>query len=218
MKMMKAASFILMTLLVGACATTPGYGKSNLNGMVYDYDNQPVPSAQIRIDDERTAVSDVNGRFFLADIEPGTYSISVKREGFESIQVNLDYTKQNQILYVKMYSADQLLALAEKALEKRDWDTTESYLKRAGKIRSDNASVRFIQSVILFRKGDAQQARTELEKMIADGANDPFIHLFLADILQYRLNQPKEAIPHLEKFLDSRYDPDIEKRKEELKK
>lgn len=214
---------ILIMFIFCSCATKPATVDESLemppiNGMIYDYDNVPVSAAVIRVNAEKKAVSDINGRFFLSGLEPSNFSISVEREGYEAKSVSLEYSNPNQILYIKIFSAEQLLSLAEKALEKRDWATTEMYLRRAGKIRPDDVSVRFIQAVLAFRKDDPRKSQEALESLIADGVNDPFVHLFLADIFQFKLNQPEKAIPHLNRFLDMRYDPDIEKRRTELKK
>jgi predicted Zn-dependent protease len=70
---------------------------------------------------------------------------------------------------------------------------------------------------VLFRRGDAEEARAILESLLAAGCDEPHVHLFLADLLQYRLDDPAGAASQLEKYLRSRCDPDVERRLAELR-
>ena len=216
---MKTAFFAVLPVLLIGCAGLPEpepSGALPVHGLVYDYDNLPVPSAVLSIDGKRSAVSDVNGRFVAPPVPPGAYDIQVERDGYEPKHVRLEYSHPTQILYVKLYSAQQLLSLAEKSLEKRDWGTASALLERALAVRPGDAAAGYLHAVLSFRKGDPERAREELDRLLLQGAGDPFIHLFLADILQHRLGRTEEALDHLDSFLASRYDPDIDARRTAL--
>jgi tetratricopeptide (TPR) repeat protein len=216
---MKTALFSLVPFLLFGCATLSEpepSGALPVHGLVYDYGNLPVPSAVVRVDGKRSAVSDANGRFVSPPIPPGVYDIGIERDGYEPKRVRLEYSRPNQILYAKLYSAEQLLSLAEKSLGKRDWDSAAAFLERALAVRPDDLSARYLRSVLLFRKGEPEAAREALDGLLREGARDPFIHLFLADLLQFRLGNAEEALEHLDRFLASRYDPDVDARRAAL--
>ncbi len=216
---MKVTFFAIFPFLLIGCATIPEpdvSGALPVHGLVYDYDNLPVPAAVLRIDGKRSALSDVNGRFVSPPIPPGTYDIEVSRDGYETKTVRLEYSHPNQILYAKLYSAEQLLSLAEKALERRDWEAASSLLERAQAVRPGDAAAGYLRAIISFRKGDHGRAQEELGRLLLQGTGDPFIHLFLADLLQYRLGKAEEALEHLDRFLASRCDPDVEARRTAL--
>jgi hypothetical protein len=212
------AAGILMMFGLASCATNPFPQKlPPINGMIYDYDNIPVTTASVEVDGKKVTSSDVNGRFALSDFLPGQYTIKVQKNGYETTQITIDYTDPTQILYVKMFSVVQLLQLAEKAFERRDWQNTESLLHRAELIDGHNVPLRFLQAALNFRRGNDEQANQILKQLLIDEANDPYIHVFIADLCQYRLNDMKGALRHLEEFLDLRYDPEIEKRRDDLR-
>ncbi len=213
----------LCLLTLGACATAKGPKETPvpplppLNGMIYDQDNLPVSNAIVEIDGERKSISDVNGRFALFDLIPGKYLLSVRGEDYESASVHIEYSDPTQIVYVKLFSADQLLSVAEKAIETRDWQSAEEYLNRATAIRPNDTSALYLHAVLDFRQGKAKEALATLESLLANKIRDPYIYLFCADILQYQLQNPKAALGYLEKFLESRFDPEVEKRRDLLK-
>jgi hypothetical protein len=208
----------LALLALGSCATSSiPRTLPPLNGMIYDYDNIPVASASVEVNGKQATSSDVNGRFALSDYLPGQYAIVVQKEGYETVRLNIRYDDPTQILYIKLFSVDQLLKLAESAFERRNWQETEDYLHRAELIQPGNVPLRFLQAALGFRRGNNEEAQRILNRLLADEANDPFIHVFLADLFQYRLNDGPTALRHLDAFLNLRYDPEIEKRRDELR-
>lgn len=218
MKSLLLAFVPLALAALGSCASsaTPRT-LPPLNGMIYDYDNIPVASAAVEVDGKQTTSSDVNGRFALSDYLPGQYAIVVKKAGYETVQLNIKYDDPTQILYIKLFSVDQLLKLAEDAFALRNWQETEDFLRRAELIQPGNIPLRFLQAALGFRRGDNDTAQRKLTELMADEANDPYIHVFLADLFQYRLNDGPTALSHLDAFLNMRYDPEIEKRRDELR-
>ena len=82
-----------LTLLVAFTATAVAAQTSNatLNGQVRDTSGAVIPSAVITVRNEgtnvaRTTQSNAEGRYFLPDLIPGTYSLSASYSGFKSAE------------------------------------------------------------------------------------------------------------------------------------
>lgn len=209
----RSAIAFLSALLLASCATLGSNdSKPPFYGMVYDRDNQPVQNAVVVLDGKETAATDVNGRFALANLDPGVYEVELRKEGYEPLSTSVEYFSPTQVLYVKMTSRDQLLSQAETAIAERRWQEASDLVDRADRVDPENPATLFLRAVVLFRRGQPEEARAILESLLARDYKEPSIHLFLADILQYRLSDPAGAASHLREFLRLRYDPVIEER------
>jgi hypothetical protein len=212
-----AATALLSCCASGGRAGGGGADRLPLNGMVYDYESKPVSDAEIRVDGKLASRSDINGRFSLGAMPFGTYKLAAGKAGFETTNLDVAYTDIAQIIYLKIYSVKQLVSAAEKEAGTRSWNGALGYLDRVSATGSKDPAARFLRAVVLARKGEAKAARPILESLLAEDYDEPYVHLFLADILQYSLGDSKAAIYHLEKYLRSRYDPDIEDRLQKIK-
>jgi hypothetical protein len=209
---------ILAAVFAGACASTDRSEKGGssrlaaLKGMVYDFENRPVSDAEIGVDGRPAARSDINGRFALEGMSFGRYEVDVAKEGYETASISVDYGDAAQIVYVKMYSAKELLSLSEREADKRNWAEATACLDRIDAVDARDPAARYLRAVVSFRRGEAPRARTILEALLADGYDEPYVQLFLADILQYQLADAGGAEGHLAAYLASKYDPDVERR------
>jgi len=209
----RTAIAFLSALLLASCGTLGSNdSKPPFYGMVYDRDNQPVQNAVVVLDGKETAATDVNGRFALANLDPGVYEVELRKEGYEPLSTSVEYFSPTQVLYVKMTSRDQLLSQAETAIAERRWQEASDLVDRADLVDPDNPATLFLRAVVLFRRGQPEEARAILEGLLARDYREPSIHLFLADILQYRLSDPEGAVSQLREFLRLRYDPVVEER------
>jgi hypothetical protein len=227
--MVKASAFawLLAALLASACASKVPPAKEGsmlaaLRGMVYDFDGRPVSEAEISVDGREALRSDINGRFLFGDLGYGRHEVQIKREGYESDSIAFDFDDERQIVYAKLYSAKQLLSLSEREAEARDWaealgflDRVEAVIERDGS--ASDPAARYLRAVVLFRRGEAAAARSILETLLAEGYDDAYIHLFLADLLQYKLGDAKGAEEQLSAFLLSRYESEVEARLRNLR-
>jgi len=215
--MNKPSAFLTASLLaislLSSCVTV---GKGNLlqtNGMIYDLDNKPVNDVVVTVDGKTVTSTDINGHFSLATLEARKlYEFNFGKLGFESVPMSLVCTDPSQVIYVKMASGNQLLGEAEKYLKASDWKNASILLDRALKTDRDKTELTYLQASFLYLKKDYAAALTALVKMIDSGVDEPYIYIFAADILQYRLNDNETAAKYLRHFLDLNYDPDIQTR------
>lgn len=199
-------------LAVSCASVKPNDAGPPLYGMVYDMDNLPVQNALVSIDGRDAASTDVNGRFALSGLPFGTYEVSLRKEGYELLTTRVEYFSWTQVLYVKMISADQLLAKAESAISERRWGEAQDFVDRAERVGPDAPAALYLKAVVSFRRGDAENAKNILEGLLSKEYKEPAVYLLLADILQYRTDDPTGAAARLRSYLNLRYDPEIEKR------
>jgi hypothetical protein len=222
MNAMSPVLCLVAALAASACASTArlrreGASEAPLNGMVYDYENRPVPDAEIRLGGLLRARSDINGRFSLGELPFGAYKLELRKKGYERAALALEYRDPTQILYLKTYSAKQLLLMAEKEAERRSWADALAILDRIEALGPADPAARYLRAVLLFRRGDVRGSQLILEALLTGGYDEPYVRLFLADLCQYRLGDPLGAVAHLEKYLKARYDPEVEARLRELR-
>jgi outer membrane receptor protein involved in Fe transport len=80
------AAFVLFVAFAGAAHAQTG----KLTGVVTDAQSgAPLEGAQVILQGTgQSALTGSNGRFFLVNVSPGTYTVVVRRIGYQSVQVN----------------------------------------------------------------------------------------------------------------------------------
>src|SRR2546428_4338888 len=95
--------FVLLTLLLGSLSTAPSVvfaqtETGRITGVVTDQSGLVVPGATITLTSTtaggvRTTTSDAGGRYVIANVQPGSYSLKVELSGFapqtSNVQVNV---------------------------------------------------------------------------------------------------------------------------------
>jgi lipopolysaccharide biosynthesis regulator YciM len=180
--------------------------------MIYDGDNRPVKEVKIYVGDKFSAISDIHGHFSLPNLKPGKeYRIKAYKENYEAVELEIDYLDPQNVLYISIYHTDQLLNQAEQALQDKDWLQTESLLSRAEYAHGDYPSIQYLRSILAFHKGEYDNALGILINL-TEQEKASYLYLFIADLYQYYTGDKDHAVLFLNKFLESRYDPEIDKR------
>jgi len=82
---------MFLSLRSDLAAADPGQNRTycSLSGRVTTPEGTPVPEAIVQLSGPllppRTATSDADGRFTIADLPPGTFSVTVSRDGFSPV-------------------------------------------------------------------------------------------------------------------------------------
>jgi tetratricopeptide (TPR) repeat protein len=148
----------LFAIFLAGCATY------NLNGMIYDYEGQPVQNFRISIKKNNTVSSDIAGRFYFSNIKKGNYILEGSKDGYESLENPIEVFSDAQVVYLRTASLDNLLKLAYSALSKNQFTEAEGYIKRALGIKPLTAETYFYAAILYFRKGDYEEARNNLDE------------------------------------------------------
>ncbi len=212
---------IIFALLFFSCKTLPKEKQTTLNGMLYDYDNEPVPSALISIKGTDISVrTDIYGHFRIDKLLANTlYTATVTKNLYETTSVPFQFSNITQVLYIQIYSANQLLEKAEKEIQNKKYTIAQKLLIRCKSAGDNQTATEYLAAVIDYRQNkynDAVRILTSLAQKDTDTADDSYIYLFLADIYQYKLQDYKKTVSYLSLFLKQTYNPEIEKRKNNL--
>jgi len=192
------------------------FEKAPINGMVYDYENSPCSNVIVKLNGKHVIRTDINGRFTFLGMPPGTYGLWFEKQGYESLELAFDFHSRSQVLYVKMMSLKILIQRIEKATTDKHWKEAESLLLRAMIIDRENPTVHYLKATLALYRGEAEEAARILRGIIESGYSDTTILVSLADIYQYRLNDPERAKEYLAAYLYIQEDPEIRKRYEQL--
>src|SRR5689334_5252119 len=90
---MRGKTVVFSCFLVSSALSLLGQSLSSLNGVVYDPSGAVVPSARITLENAdtgalRETVSDNAGRYSIPQVQPGTYRITAKAEGFADVVIS----------------------------------------------------------------------------------------------------------------------------------
>lgn len=103
---------------------------------------------------------------------------------------------------------EQLLGMADEAIEKKDLEEAKKALGSALIIEPENAEVLQKMGFVSMKSGDYTEAKEVYEKLISLDENDDMAHALLANAL-HKLGEDEAAEKHHEKaiMLDSEYAP-----------
>ena len=216
-----AAVIVVSALLLASCATASNqnplhFESAPLFGMIYDLDNKACAGISLTLDGTQKATSDIDGRFVLLALKPGTHSVTASGTDYETVQLSFNFVNQTQVLYQKLISFDQLLSQAQDALGQKKWRDAEALLKRAASIHDTNTVLVYLRSILDYQQGDAASAASRLESLTSGGTTIPYVYLFLADLYEYSLGKPELAAKALAKYLEQNDDPDVRRRLDAL--
>jgi tetratricopeptide (TPR) repeat protein len=214
---------LLLSLLifVTGCPSGPpvadNFISSPLNGKIFDHDNLPCSDVIITVDKFTKVKTDINGRFFIPNLTRGKHVFVCEKESYEELAFTYNFLNQNEVLWLKMTSLEQLIRQIDEMFFDKKWDETESLFERASKINPDDPILLYLTSVLYLHKGQIDNARDILLSIIDKGYTEPIIYLSLADIYQYKLDDPANALLYLEKYSALIQDEEVYRRIEELR-
>jgi len=184
--------FWVITLLISCQTGKPIKRLSNegmMYAMIYDYENVPVSGVAVYINEKKIVDSDIQGRFILDAMKKGEYRVKLTKKGYETLEESFQYDPM-QVLYFKIINAQQLLVLAEAALDNAEYAVVENYLNRALLLEPNRPDILFLKSIACHLQSKNAEAAAILEKMIVSGNNDPSISQLLEKIRQ--IQTPEE--------------------------
>lgn len=211
MKKITICSLAFLMLLAG-CAST-NTEKTFVQGMIYNSDNEAVSDAEIYLDDEEITVSDIYGHFTLDQLTLNKdYVLTAKKKGYEDSNLTFRFLNASQVIYLKMYSAGELLAEAEKKASEREYGEALHFIERAECTNASKMSTDYLKAIIYFQRQEYDRALDIAEGLLDEGFTDPYVYLLLADIYEKGFGNVEKTEEYLEQFLKLSYDPAIKMR------
>ena len=133
MKYFSTSVLLVLAVLVPLTLAYAGNGK--IAGVVKDATGKPIPGANVVVQATvRGASADAEGRYFILDVSPGSYSVTVSAVGFEKlvytgIKVSADVTTElNAVLKEAPVTAPEIVVQAERPLVDKTQTSTKTTL------------------------------------------------------------------------------------------
>jgi len=201
---LKLLFILLLSFLSLTCNsflnTNISFSSADLHGMIYDYDNQACNNVLIKVDNKLGPLSDINGRFIITNLSRGKHKLQFSKEGYETTEVLIDFQSRIQILYVKIFSFQQLLNCVEEALKNNKIEKAEEFISRASKIKKDDSLLLYLQTIVFLKQNKLNDAIAFLKAILSQDKINPYIYLTLADIYEYNLKDYENALYYLKKY------------------
>ncbi|MBN2534030.1 MAG: hypothetical protein JXB88_14165 [Spirochaetales bacterium] len=217
----KAVLALLFIIILCSCSSGPlSTGKfffASLNGKIFDFDNLPCSGVLVTVNNSIKVKSDINGRFLIPSLAKGTHKFVLAKEGYEILEFSFDFLNENQVLWIKMLSLDQLIRQIEAKFDGKEWDEAEKLIKRAQKIKPEDSVVIYLTSILYIHYEKYENALEMLLEIIKSGEEEAIVYLTIADIYQYNLEDPAKALEYLKKYVSIKYDETVNKRLEKLR-
>ncbi|MGB9765008.1 MAG: tetratricopeptide repeat protein [Candidatus Saccharicenans sp.] len=188
-------SLILKVCLAGwlglLAASSPSfsqYREYHLFGLVVDTEKQPVPAAEVILQDKATSrnyqvKTDKNGRYVLSGLPHGIYQVTVKKEGYETRTFEWDFSQpQERMQRVEMQNivltsekemklaaeakeAKQALDQAMEMIKQNNLEGALNLLQDLQKKYPDDSNVCYLLGLTFGRLHRYDQAVVELTKV-----------------------------------------------------
>ncbi|RKX82523.1 MAG: hypothetical protein DRP58_10175 [Spirochaetes bacterium] len=175
-------SLLLIIALISSCKSIDDgdfshFDEAPLFGMIYDSESSPVTGAVVVLDDKKSSQTDINGRVLFSAVSQGDHSVVITKEGFEDVQMVINFSTRNQVLYSTLISIESILDNLENALSLGKIIDAESFLGRASKIDSNNIRVKYLNIVFLTKTDKLEEALKEIDFLMESYPNDPYLIL-----------------------------------------
>ncbi len=182
---MKLIFTMLIALLVISCSTLENplqFDEAPLYGMIYDYQNRPVKSVQIMEGIIILGESDINGRFYLNQMRKGEHDLRFIREGYEEINISVDFQSRTEILYVKIRSAFDCLAEANILINQEAYSEAGELIDLGLSIEENNKPLLFLQAILYYKAQSFRKSFLNIEGLIFSGNRNREMYALLKDI------------------------------------
>ncbi|MCL2480641.1 MAG: carboxypeptidase-like regulatory domain-containing protein [Spirochaetaceae bacterium] len=170
---------ILFAIFALSCNSAKGRiatGGGIMYAMIYDHDNIPVSGVVVKINGKEIVKSDVHGRFILDFKKNGEYEIELSKKGYETLTQKFEYNPMN-VLYFKLITAEQLVALAEEELNKFCYEEAEKYLQRASILEPLRAEIIYLRSINFVLQDKYVEAKRVFRELKEKGYDNKYIEL-----------------------------------------
>ena len=213
---MKKISLMLIAFVLAACQsmdnrTISPFTEAPLFGMIYDSKSSPVSGATVVLDNTVTAYTDINGKVVLQAVSRGQHTVLIRKNGFEEMRIEVNFSSREQVLYANLVSLDTILGKLEKALLSGTLTDAAALMQRASSINPKNIRLQYLIAMYHVRKKSYAHALTELKRLSAQYPDDPYLVMTQAHILFFGLDKKNSSISILKNYLAFHTNAEVEK-------
>ena len=214
----------LILLLLWGCSSFHGsisspdnFEEADCLGIVFDSSNHPCFSARIQVlEQDVMGITDINGRFRLSHLPRGTHLFEISKEGYETMEMLVDFSKRTQVVYVRLMSQQTLLEQAEQAMKLYQWKEAQAFLERAQKIDESACHFLLVSGAFYTLQNQPIMALKNFLTLWERGYRDSYLILMIAHVYEYELMDDEEALLWLNRYLQFHDSQEIRERRDAL--
>ena len=178
---------IIFLLLPVSCSSVKGAkrisGEAVMYGMVYNNENMPVSNAEVIVDGKSIGITDAQGRFVLTSKQRKEFTITLKKPGYETVEGSFRFEPMD-VIHMVMVNADQLVKLAEAAMDEGRYREVIAFCDRALDLNLERADAYYIKAISLIRLKEYGRARYILEELEKQLGEREYIRRILEELPQ----------------------------------
>ena len=181
------------TVFFTGCESTK-FSKSYINGLVYTYESEAIPDAQVFIDDKITAYSDLFGHFNIhKSFSPeNKYKLTIKKKGYITYEEDVFFNSNVKVLYVQLQSIEteldkELDEMCELILNK-NYSKAKPILLKLKESYPDNTEINYLLSSIFF----TEEMYTEAKELICLSPNADETNVYISNLFSLIENKLHE--------------------------
>lgn len=143
--------FLIQIVLFSCTSINNNFGKKGvLQGMVYDFENRPVPGYKIEIEGISITETDFNGRFSLLNVPWNTHKITGKNENYIFINKKINFSDPREIYYFRIPSNEWLYCEVDKNISQGKYNLANENLERFSLEEKKNNTWDLYNSVTIY--------------------------------------------------------------------
>lgn len=177
-------SIVFLFLLI-SCSSVKGAkrvsGEAVMYGMVYNNENTPVSNAEVIVDGKSVAITDVQGRFILFSKQRKEFTIALVKPGYETIEGNFRF-EPSDVIHMVMINADQLVKLAEFAMDEGRYREVIAFCDRALALNLERIDAYYIKALCWIRLREYDCARHILRDLQKQFGEREYIRRVLEEL------------------------------------
>ena len=223
--MKKSLIITTLILLVLSCKTTQVKDESlsnSLLGVVYDNKSNPIQGSQLifkQVDSkfELRVSSDIDGKFFIPELEFGSYILNISAKNCTPTTLNIDHFDIENVLIIKISTFEDIITELKENIVTKDLTLAKANIDKLEDINPKDVYFSYLKSIYYIEGDDYINSEKILLNLISRTNNDPYVNLLLADLYQYHIKDNNKAIKYLTYFLNKEYTEKETLRLKELK-
>lgn len=184
---MKKITIAVIVLCLLGCKSTEvdNNGLTNsLFGVVFDKKSNPVQNAVLTITADNLRVikvtTDIDGRFFIPELEFGHYIIEVKAYRSQFTTADIDHFDIENVLIIRVPTFEDLITDMELLLRDNQLINIEHVIVELEKIDFEDVYFNYLKAIYLIKTDEKDKAREIL--LSINDRNYKYINILLEDI------------------------------------
>jgi len=152
-------------------------------GMVYNDENIPMSNAEVFADGKNVYMTDPQGRFILSSRQRKEFTLTIVKNGYETITGKFRFEPMD-VIHLVMMNAAHLINHAELAMDEGRYQEVVAFCDRALALNPDRIDASYLKALGLIRLREYGRARYILEELQKQAGEREYLRKALEGIPQ----------------------------------